>query len=44
MANTDIITPDMLRRTPLCATIRAILALKYGMRINGHKITFDEIT
>ena len=32
-----------LLRTPLYSFCRAILALKYGMRINGHRLTFDEI-
>lgn len=39
----QIITRDMLLRTPLYSFCRAILALKYGMRINGHRLTFDEI-
>ena len=40
----QIITRDMLLRTPLYSFCRAILALKYGMRINGHRLTLDEIT
>lgn len=40
----QVITHDMLRRTPLYSFCRAILALKYGMRINGHRLTLDEIT
>lgn len=39
----QIITRDMLLRTPLYSFCRAILALKYGMLINGHRLTFDEI-
>lgn len=39
----QIITHAMLQRTPLYSFCRAILALKYGMRINGHRLTLDEI-